>query len=157
MWIVIRLAPALAKGSTNLCGSDSMRCVSKKSFEPSRRSAARVSGPKERFGTKCPSIMSRCIHFSPSFATAAAPSPSAAWSLARREGARTGSFMHDVLDRASPDVEDGVGHPVGERVGEEGERVVLGLELVVAGAEGHRAEAIVQERLLLDLDHALVE
>src|SRR5450432_3610738 len=145
MWIVILLAPAFANASTKLCGSESIRWVSKKSLEPSRRSAARVSGPKERFGTKCPSIMSRCSHRSPSFATAAALVPSAAWSLARSEGARMGGFMGP--GRGSPDVEDGVCHLVGKHFGEEGKGVVLGLELVVARAKGDQAQPVVEEGL----------
>jgi hypothetical protein len=42
-------------------------------------------------------------------------------------------------------------------LGEERQGVVLGLELVVAGAEGHRAEAVVGERLALDLDDPAVK
>jgi hypothetical protein len=90
----------------------------------------------------------------PEAATASAPFPRAAWSLARSEGARIGAF---IGGQGSPDVEDGVGHLVGEELGQEGERVVLRLELVVAGAEGHEAEAVVGEGLTLDLDLAPVK
>src|SRR6204780_4731343 len=95
--------------------------------------------------------MSRCSHRSPSLATASALAPRAAWSLARREGARIGAFM-EAGGTGSPDVEDGVGHLVGEEFGEEGKGVVLGLELVVARAERHQAKPVVGEGLTLHLD-----
>ena len=51
------------------------------------RSAFTITGPMLMFGTKCPSIMSRCSQSAPAAATARVSSPSRAKSAARSEGA----------------------------------------------------------------------
>jgi hypothetical protein len=95
-WIVIRSAPGLRErvdeavrlGQHQVRVEEELRAVA-----PERRQGL---GPKERFGTKWPSMMSRCSHLSPSRGHARRPRPSGAWSPARREGARMGSFMGGI-------------------------------------------------------------
>src|SRR5262249_52181874 len=123
-WMLIWSAPALANASMKRCGSDSIRGVSKKSPEPFLRRAARVSGPKVRVGTKCPSMMSRWIQGSLRPSTIRALAARREWPPPRMEGTSSGVMA------GSPHVQHGVHHPVGQLLGHEGHGVVLGLELV---------------------------
>src|SRR5258708_203364 len=44
MWMLMLLEPAFAKGSIYFCGSASIRCVSKNSLEPARRTGVGRGG-----------------------------------------------------------------------------------------------------------------
>src|SRR5579872_1606746 len=78
--------PASAKGFSKISGREHIKCVSKKSFENGRMVRA-TCGPKDMFGTKCPSMISRCSQSAPARSirtVSAAKRPKLA---ARREGA----------------------------------------------------------------------
>jgi hypothetical protein len=61
---MISSAPAAAKGSSRISGREHIKWTSKKSLV-SGRTARTTSGPKEMFGTKWPSMMSRCSQSAP--------------------------------------------------------------------------------------------
>ena len=54
-------APAFTNGSSRISGFEHIRWTSKCRRNTLRTDLA-TSGPKEMFGTKCPSMMSRCNH-----------------------------------------------------------------------------------------------
>ena len=63
---VIWSAPALAKDSRRISGREHIKCTSR-NILVNGRSTRTTSGPKEMFGTKWPSMMSRCSHWAPAF------------------------------------------------------------------------------------------
>ena len=86
MWKVMWSAPARANGSRNRSGSVIMRWTSRGS-RVTRRSAFTTAGPRVRFGTKCPSMMSTWIWSAPAASTRRTSSPRRVKSAARTEGA----------------------------------------------------------------------
>ena len=82
MWSAPASANAAMKGSTGAI----IRCTSNGNAVCGRR-LCRTGGPKLRFGTKCPSITSRCSQSAPAASTAATSSRSRAKSAARMLGA----------------------------------------------------------------------
>src|SRR6185436_4467119 len=84
--MIIWSAPALTNGSNRISGLEHIRCTSKKSFVHGRI-AFTSAGPKEMFGTKWPSMMSRCSQSAPDRSTRRASSAQRLKSDARNEGA----------------------------------------------------------------------
>ena len=85
-WMFIWLAPAWANGSSRISGFEHIRCTSKNSFV-SGRIVRTTAGPNEMFGTKCPSMMSRCSQSAPEALTRATSRASRPKFAANSEGA----------------------------------------------------------------------
>src|SRR6266481_5565628 len=83
----IQLAPASAKAAMKSSGFSIIKWQSKGTFGIVLRSEATTGGPIVRFGTKCPSITSRCRTVPPPSMAARASAPSCAKLAERMEGA----------------------------------------------------------------------
>src|SRR5262245_40716489 len=57
-------APACANGSSRISGFEHIRCTSKNMLVIGRKVLTNA-GPKEIFGTKCPSMISKCSQSAP--------------------------------------------------------------------------------------------
>eukprot|EP00967_Tisochrysis_lutea_P141551 scaffold260208_cov28-Tisochrysis_lutea.AAC.1 len=107
MWNVYILAPASLKSSTHCAGRETMRWQSKNAVGRWERRHLRSGAPNVRFGTKWPSITSRCSQSAPAESTRCDSEAREDMSEARSEG--------QMRMREAADIGEGKGERWGRR------------------------------------------